>query len=195
MSVTHTAIRYIILNGPPSAGKTSLAKELCSALNKNDPDRTRIPTAIVDSFAAPLRHFFAVALGDRFRSMRKDEQRPELSGFTLRQCYIDLAETYIKGRFGDDIFARWLIHRTLRFPNKKPQYVIIDDGGFIPEMQAVPNRMIIAIYRKGKDFKSDSRSYYPVAHYSLHNDCPSLAGLWKLAAELAVHIITWKEWQ
>ena len=194
MQSTH--IRYVILNGPPSAGKTSLAKELCSKLNEDDRiERRQLPTAYVDSFAAPLRHFFAVALGDRFRHMLKDEQRPELSGYTLRQCYIDLAETYIKGRFGEDIFAKWLVHRSLRYPHNKPLYVIIDDGGFRPEIEAVPNRFIVAIYRKDKTFKDDSRSYYMPPNELVHNDCPSLAGLWKIAEQLSVKVLNWEKWQ
>lgn len=150
-----TSIAYLILNGPPGAGKTTLARILSQQLRDMAVDNAQ------DSFAAPFKHFFAVALGDKWQSMDKSKARPELNGYSLRECWIDIAEAYTKKRFGDDIFGRWLVHRSLRDPSRKVQVVVVDDGGFIPEIEAVPNRFVVQVRRPGYDFTGDSRQYYP----------------------------------
>lgn len=159
-------VRYVILNGPPSSGKSTIARELTRELAVQDQSNG----VIQDSFASPLKHFFATALGDKFNTMNKEKARPELNGYSLRQAWIDLAEQYMKKRFGEDCFGRWLVCRSLRNPTKLPFYVIVDDGGFPGEINAVPNRFVVKVIRPGTDFLGDSRGYFDNPQYNFMNN-------------------------
>lgn len=174
-------IRYVILNGPAGSGKSIFAREICSALNNG------VDYAITDSFAAPMKHFFSTALGRRYDTFMRDNPVPELNGFTMRDCLIDLAENYIKKRYGDDIFGRWLAHRSLHHPKTLPNYVVIDDGLGGPELTAIDNHFIVKVSRAGKTFAGDSRKYYENHHAEWENVGP-LPGLWKSAEAIAYKV-------
>lgn len=178
-------IRYIILNGPPGSGKTSISVELVRALREAIGD----PSAVIsDSFSAPLKHFFAAALAAKYATMDKEVYRAELSGRSVRQGLIELAERHCKPLYGDDIFGKWLVFRTLKHPHKRPEFVVIDDGGFVAEICAVPNRFVIRVSREGKDFKGDSRGYYDPPDWQLVNNA-SFADVWMQVGDLAKHLV------
>ena len=186
--VTHTVegivIRYIILNGPPGSGKTSIAVELVRALRKELGDADLVTS---DSFSAPLKHFFGAALAEKYQNMDKEAQRPELSGRSVRQGLIELAEGHCKPLYGDDIFGKWLVHRSLKHPHKRPEIVVVDDGGFIAEICAVPNRFVVRVHRNGKDFRGDSRGYYDPPDWILMNNS-SFADMWMDVGDLVKHL-------
>lgn len=181
--MTHK-IRYVVLNGPPGSGKSTMAKEICSDLNNSC-----IPGnyAVTDSLAAPIKHFFAAALGRSYDTFNKEIANVELNGYSIRQALIALAEDHCKAMYGEDCFARWLVHRSLHHPKWKPYYYIIDDGGFNVEIDAVPNKLVIRVDREGKTFKGDSREYYATPDIIWENKGP-LPGLWRGAKELAEKI-------
>lgn len=186
--MTQHRTRFIILNGPPGSGKTTIARELARALHSKTVDPHTFLIAITqDSFAAPMKHFIATALGEKYQDMDKEKVRPELNGCSARRFLIDLAETHIKDIYGQDIFGRWLVHRTLRWPERKPLYCIIDDGGFGPETEAVPNHVVIRIQRPGKTFVGDSRGYIGKNYIALVND-GDMAELWHKVSALAVKL-------
>jgi len=164
-------VKYLILNGPPSSGKTTIAREIVRVLG----GRGKI--AVQDSFAAPMKHFIATALGERYQQMNKEKARPELNGASVRDFLIDLSQNYMKVKYGDDIFGRWLMHRTLRDPVTNPDYVVVDDGGFAPEIEAVTNRTVIRVVRPGCSFARDSRGYVQIFNYPFIND-GDMTSLW-----------------
>lgn len=149
---------FIILNGPPGSGKSTIARELARKLAAPFTPEHRVGI-VQDSFAAPMKHFIATALGERYNDMIKDRTYPELNGATVREFLIDMAENFIRQRYGQDIFGRWLYHRAMRWPARKPIYCIVDDGGFEPEVMTLPNHYIVHVHRDGKTFEGDSRSY------------------------------------
>lgn len=178
-------IRYIILNGPPGSGKTSIATELVRALRHE----IGHPDAVTsDSFAAPIKHFVAAALAEKYANMNKEMPRAELSGRSARQALIALTEDHCKPLYGDDVFGKWLVYRTLKHPHKKPDFVVIDDGGFPGEILAVPNRFVIRVLREGKNFTGDSRGFVDAPDWNLVNN-GSFAETWVKVGELAKYII------
>jgi hypothetical protein len=170
-------IRYVILSGPPKSGKSTIARELAGYLRNHLDKKEELGSVITDSFAAPLKHFVCAALSEKYELMDRARARPELNGHTVRELMIGLAEDYIKEIYGKDVFGRWLVHRSLRAPNKKPDFVVVDDGGFEEEIDAVPNRYVINVQRAGKTFDGDSRKYYQSPNDVLMND-GTLMELW-----------------
>jgi hypothetical protein len=158
-------VRYVLLNGPPHCGKTTIARELCIAIKEKG------KFAIQDSLAAPLKHFIATALGIKYGETNKDRAMPELNGVSIRQFIIALAEEHLRDRYGRDLFARWLVYRSLRFPDRKPDFVIVDDLGFVEEVEAMPNHFIVRVVRPGTSFAMDSRSYIRRPNFLFDNDC------------------------
>lgn len=180
--------RFIILNGPPYSGKSTIARELSSYLREK-----HIPT-VSDSFAAPMKHFIATALGEQYAVLPKDAPRAELAGYSVREFLIDLSENYIKPHYGDGAYGRWLYHRIGRL-NPAPTFVIADDGGFIEEFDALSggNRkriVLIKITRPKHDFSNDSRNYLPIdPDFTIEND-GDLASLWLKTKQLSELLAT-----
>lgn len=173
---------FIVLNGPPYSGKSTASRELSRMLNEK-------ARTISDSFAAPMKHFIATLLGEAYADMDKDKPRPELSGYSVRQFLIDLSQNYMKPRYGDDVYGRMLLHRALRYPGKKPRFVVCDDGGFAEELAALDNHLLVRVERPGHDFSSDSRTYLPDPHWVIVNDS-TVDELWIQVRKLAHEILT-----
>jgi hypothetical protein len=181
-------IQYVVFNGPPRVGKSTMAVELCSDMNRILGSKAMAPKVITDSFSSPLKHFYAAALSEPYGWSDKEKARPELNGYSIRESVIDLAEVYIKGRFGKDIFGRWLVYRSLKKPLAHPEYVIIDDGGFPEEIDALPNRFVVQANMPGRSFKGDSRGWYDKPNWSIVND-GDMAALWVKISKLAEHLL------
>jgi hypothetical protein len=157
---------FIILNGPPDSGKTTeIANGLAKRLQQFKEFRT-----VSDSFANPMKHFIATALGVKYAELKKEVMMGVLNGYTPREFLIDLSENYMKVRYHDDIFGRLLLHRTIRL-DPIPDLVIIDDGGFASERDALGHKArVVRVTRPGRSFSGDSRMYLPDPHYNIDND-------------------------
>lgn len=164
-------IKWIVFNGPPRSGKSSAASWMRQALRgiyQRDYNNHRI-TITNDSFASPMKHFISAALSEQYNDMNKSKARPELNGYSVREFNSDLAENYMKDRYGEDVFARWLMHRSLKHI-PAPDYVVIDDGGFEVERYTLTKVRVIHVFRDGCNFADDSRSYWPDPYGIVHNN-------------------------
>lgn len=170
---------YIILNGASETGKSTLiASGLMyrfKLLNEqflresNDPNDYSLDV-VQDSFANPMKHFIATTLGVKYADLKKNTMMAVLQGYTPREFLIHLSEQYIKERYGDDAFGRWLEHRVLRL-DPLPDVVVIDDGGFLAERAVLGFRAkVVRVTRPEKTFEGDSRIHLPDPDYTLVND-------------------------
>jgi|GEM_PF-6261915 len=150
----------IILNGPPGSGKdlieTMMQKEdfLCQKLE--------FKGGIFDAFQALCEVADRGVLYSDFMSTYNDratKEEPYTEGLTKRDIMIHISETCMKPLFGQDVFGEILVGQV----NDCENYVITD-GGFDREIsyliRKVPhNVLIFNVYRDGKTFAGDSRSY------------------------------------
>lgn len=183
--------KFILLNGPAGVGKTiDIAPLLCKLLTENlyDNDQTCV---VRDSFAAPMKHFVASAMGMRYNDMKKNSPQAVWNGFSIREVLIGMSETHMKTKYGEDIFGRLLLHRVMNL-EPLPHAVVIDDNGFESEADALdPHRkniILVKIERPGYTYKGDSRDYLPDPDYVLKND-GDLEQLKRRVSDLADAII------
>lgn len=185
--------RFVFINGPARSGKSTLAKLICDSN----------PSAWRESFAEPIREMLRAVFfpedsliegPDRidFRDGAiKKQAILKLAGIPLpedvgiaqhyipvRQVMIDFSETFMKPRFGVDIFGRLLWKRCEEQSHWYSSF-IIDDSGFESEARFIASQVgpercyLIRLHRKGHDFAGDSRSYIdlsPVPFMDLVND-------------------------
>lgn len=177
----HYQTKYIILNGPAHSGKSTIARELCSFF------RTVKIDAFEDSFAAPIKHYIATAIGEKYSNMPKDSPVAILAGKSIRDFVINQSD-YMKQEYGDDIYGRLLVNRTLR-RNPKPYFVVADSSNDADELDALrDDAILIRIERAGYNFKRDSRQYLDRPLYTLKNN-GNLADLWIAIEKLGLWIM------
>lgn len=158
--------KITFLNGPPRSGKDSLA----NAMWDLDKYVVRMPLAAI------LKQRTHEALGIRrpwnFYEDKKDEPLDEFFGMTPREAYIWFSESVMKPKFGNDIFARlwfkefcqWMETCGRVFEVREP-HIVVSDTGFIDEVKYIAalfgrqNCTFVQVFREGRDFKNDSRSY------------------------------------
>lgn len=143
------SLRFLLLNGPPRAGKTTIAKALCEA----------IPNSYFRQFKAPLAWAVAEMAGVFAFSYEqvKDTVPPLFAPRTFREVMIDLSENWAKSTFGRSFWAR---RASLTFPREG--WVVIDDLGFQEELDYIchqysaENVVVIKVASNPSDFTLDS---------------------------------------
>lgn len=174
---------YIALNGPPGAGKSTIAKELVMKFNDKG------YKAIQDSLAAPMKHFIATSLAEKYDKLNKDVPMDILMGDSPRRFLINLSEDYVKPRYGQDFWVRAMMYRALRY-SPPPNVVIVDDIGFKEEADALGSQLVLVhVMRANTSFANDSRSWLPNPHFIINNHT-NMDELWITCRALVTDIIT-----
>lgn len=173
-----TAPAVIFVNGPPRAGKDTLANHLCGGfvgfrnvkLSGVLKERTHALYGLVHD-GRPLPH-------DHFEAC-KDVELPSFMGLTPRAAYIGASERYWKPLHGDDVFGRLLVRDMER--GLWTRGFVVSDSGFAAEAAPIVERfgaancLLIRVHAEGRGctFAGDSRSFIGlrgVATADLWND-------------------------
>jgi len=154
---------YILLNGPPECGKSTIAREAVRILTRSG------YTVKHESIAGPMKQFIANLLGLAYSSVPKDSYHDVLEE-TPREFLIRLSEDYLKPNYGTNFFGAALYDRTSHVSRRTIH--IIDDAGFDAEIKPLPRRHVclVRIMRPGFGYHADSRKYLPKPDWTLIND-------------------------
>lgn len=152
---------FIMLNGPPSCGKSTIANHIYKLCKQHNVKVKR------DAIAGPVKQLLALLLGKPYAAIKKDEFH-DLLEQKPRNWLIDLIESYLKENYGDDFLPKCFYYRNLGFGG----VVIADDSGMDTEIETIPShqRSIIRVMRPGFDFRSDSRNYIANPNFVIRND-------------------------
>lgn len=145
--------KVVILNGPPGVGKDVLARMLIKEgwVIKQFKDELYKNTAM----------YYGISVVDLIDICNKRELKevpnPVFGGLSPRQALIHVSEAIMKPQYGSGVFGELLADAAFEH-----RFVIVPDGGFKAEMQAVEmfhELTVIRLFRDGMTFEGDSRSY------------------------------------
>lgn len=152
----------LILNGPPSCGKDTLADAIVEAFGW-----TKV------EFKAALRTDTAALFNVSPQTLRNLETKKEIptdkllhpktkEPLSLRQALIYTSEEVIKPQFGKDHYGLRMLSRLI---DTDDEMFVCSDGGFpeelLPLCDAGVRVRIMRIERPGYTFANDSRNYIP----------------------------------
>ena len=154
--------KVLILNGPPSSGKDSLAEVMDILF---DAQRRSFKTHLVE-----LTHcFYGINRGqwdEWYTTEGKEVPRQELDFQSCREALIFVSETVTKPNFGDGYFGQALLSS---MPDDGSVYVL-SDGGFPAEVKPFLDRgyqvVVARLHREGHTFANDSRRYLTTAQFA-----------------------------
>jgi hypothetical protein len=163
-------MRIILLNGPPSSGKDTIARRVVAEARAEGVyvREMKFATALKEA-AAKL--FPGIRWGLVGESDRTAPNVPHvtLHGVTPRQVLIDLSERFFKPTFGADYFGRRAAEQVEQAEREGAAGVVISDSGFIEEAMPLIEEYhgriaALHLYRTGCTFDGDSRYYLPQTH-------------------------------
>lgn len=178
-------MKAVLLNGPPSGGKDTIGRLICTSL------RSRGVLAFEEKFAQPIietmRNLFGVSCAD---GLPKGVPCGELSGRTRREVAISFSEDWIKPNFGRSWFAEAAVRRmrkmltedvwTVASRDGREVVFVFTDSGFLEEARVLvqqlgsENVLQLKLHRPGYGFNGDSRDYWHLPHCTCiehDNDC------------------------
>jgi hypothetical protein len=156
--------RIIGLNGPPGCGKNAVADELCHIF-----DRVYGITPYVTAIAEPLRRAASAIIGvdltnDLAYAKAKATCYPHLDDETAREVMINLTESYLKPRYGREIWVASTIRTISKLAwhcEPRKRLVILTDVGFPYEREALEafyvDTAFVELDRPGHSYVGDSR--------------------------------------
>jgi hypothetical protein len=147
--------RIIFVNGPPRSGKDEIGRIMS----------TSCPHVQTMKFAQPLidamQSAFGVSCVDGYDKMARVS---ELFGRNRREVAIAMSEDFYKPMFGDDVFGKICLQKSLKIdPNKT---IVFTDSGFRAEAEPIIAHYLsssiemVTVSRPGTNFDGDSRSYW-----------------------------------
>lgn len=145
--------KVVILNGPPGVGKDTLGSYLCEL----GYEKAEFKESLYESTA--FHCDIDINLLKRIASNRDTKDKPSfwLRGATPREALIHVSENIMKPKYGSRVFGETLAEICHNYT-----HVVVTDGGFKEEMQAVEDShelIVIRLHRNGCTFDGDSRSY------------------------------------
>jgi hypothetical protein len=159
--------KLLILNGPPSSGKDTIANILykhydCRRFKFSNP----LKKALVSLFELDVDWMTL--------EKTKDLSTNRFFGMTFREAQIWLSEEVMKPKFGPDIFG-YLMLRQLYSPYRSNgPFDVISDTGFMSEVDCVYQNLppksvyLLRIHRNDCTFSNDSRGY--LEHPKINSD-------------------------
>lgn len=188
-------MRIILLNGPPSSGKDTIARRVIQEARADGVDVREM------KFATPLKEAAARLfpgikwglVGEDGRTPPNDSH-PLLHGRTPRQVLIALSEQFFKPTFGADYFGRRAAEQVEQAEREGAAGVVISDSGFIEEaMPLIEARRghvaALHLYRDGCSFDGDSRGYLPSVDGLFVNEAVNQT--WDDVADIVGWCSTW----
>lgn len=155
---------YIIcFNGPPRAGKDTLADMVAKKI-----EATVDAPVILASLSLPLRTIAYAMVGRVYQNdpgtyeSFKEEYFERLDR-TGRQLMIDVSESFLKPTYGKEIMADLLIQKIRAYPRNA--MILVRDSGFQIEVNSLirevgaKNLMVVQVHRPGTSFDNDSREW------------------------------------
>lgn len=154
----------IAFNGPPRAGKDSIATRIQQYV-----DGTHVLPTIQAPMSMPMRlrvyAFLGIPYTREHYEQWKDEPLDALDGRTIRQFMIQDSEVGVKPFLGETAWALAAMNRLGLAAFLLPGLCLIPDAGFGAEQLHVQGRfgpnnyLLVRVLREGHDFTGDSRSY------------------------------------
>jgi hypothetical protein len=177
-------MNIILLNGPPRAGKDTVADILSRTFSYEK-----------KSFALPLKRAIASFFNKDLDWLEDNKDNPISNPTTYRDLLIGLSEDVIKPKLGPEFFGKLLADEV---SDSAARNFVITDCGFTEEVCAFISQLrpqyhieLWRITRPGCDFTNDSREFieplpsHPFQH--IHND-GSLTSLYLQVVSLTRNI-------
>ncbi len=151
----------VVLNGPPSSGKDTIAEYLTEHHGYAE---ARFKTKLVQ-IALMISQISGFDWCTRYDDRElKETPWDRLGGLSQREYLIKISEDWVKPLHGESYFGDVLAQR-IKY-NYEGMDVILSDSGFVEEIKPVLalgiSTLIVRLYREGCSFDGDSRDYLPV---------------------------------